>query len=163
MMFKPPRRLVPSSVINETDEVRAERGRDLEEAARRAVPYLGADEVERVVHDIIKGQRGNTPDEERNARILAKYYSAPGNKSKTAREFVKDHPEEKFGAVKRQLIRLLKAEARRERRERWKAKAERRFQELLQHLGRSFVGSVDSGSDLIPSETNKIRRRVGTK
>lgn len=138
-MLKPPTRFVPSSLMNETDEVRAKRRRDLEEAARRAVPYLGDDEVERIVHDITKGQRGNTPDEERNVRILAKWYSAPGNKSKTAREIVKDHPEETFEAVRRQLGCLLKAQAKRER---WKVRSERRFREVLQRLGKSFLGSA---------------------
>jgi hypothetical protein len=155
MIFKPPSRFIPSSFINETDEVRAKRGQDLEEAVCRAVPYLGADEVERIVHDLVKGQRGNTPKEKRNEGILAKY-SAPGNKSKAVREYIKDHPEETFGAdnpkktfrkVYRQLGRLLKDEAKRER---WKAESEQRFRKVLQRLGRSFVGSIDAASDSIP-------------
>jgi hypothetical protein len=164
MMFKPPRRFIPSSFINETDEVRAKHRRDLEEAVYKAVPYLGADEVERIVHDIAKGQRGNTPKEERNARILAKYYSVR-NKSKAVREYIKEHPEETFGAaddpkktfktVYRQLGRLLEAEAKRER---WKAESEQRFRKVLQRLGGSFVGSADAASDSIPNSLTNKRR-----
>jgi hypothetical protein len=54
----------------------------LEEAVYKAFPYLGA-EVERIVHDIVKGQRGNTADEERNARILAKWNSSPGEQEQS--------------------------------------------------------------------------------
>jgi hypothetical protein len=140
MMFKKtPPRIVPSSLINEIDEVRAKRRQDLEDAVRKAVPYLGADEIERIVHDIVKGQQGNTPKEERNARILAKWYSAPGNKSKTAREFVEDNPEETFEKVYKQLGRLLQAEAKRQR---WRARAERTFQEALQRRSKSLIGSA---------------------
>jgi hypothetical protein len=67
-----------------------------------------------------------------------------GNKSKAAREFVKDHPKETFEAVYKQLGRLLKAQARRER---WKARTERDFQKVLQRLGKSLVGSGDTACD----------------
>jgi hypothetical protein len=143
MMFKPPPRFIPSSIINETDEVRAERKRDLKEAVRRAVPYLGADEVKRVVHDIVRGHRGNTPDDERNARILAEYDLAAAKGSVTlygfARRFCGNHPGESVEAIRLQARRLLKARARRER---WKAKADLKHQEVLQRLGKSLVGKT---------------------
>jgi hypothetical protein len=129
---------------------------------REAVQYLGAQEVERDLHDIITGRQGNTPDEERNALILAEYDSrarkGPVNKSELARDLARPHEQPK--SVRKQLLRLLEA---REQQAKRKALKDRKFQDALQdalqRLGKSLVGSADTGAE------NSIprRRRVETK
>jgi hypothetical protein len=164
-----PVRFARPSDFNDTPQAWAKLERDYRKFLRElgeAVRCFGAEKVGRDLHEIIKGRQGNTPKEKRNARILAKY-SALGNKSKAVRKYIEEHPEETFGAddakkpfkkVYRQLGRLLKDEAKRER---WRVRSERDFQEVLQRRGRSVVGSIDAASDSIPSETNKrhIKRR----
>jgi hypothetical protein len=139
--MRPPLRY-PPSFLNDSPQARARFRQDYRVFLREAVQYLGAAEVGRDLHDIIKGRQGRIPDEERNALILAEYYSreAKGfvdkkgrvNRNKLAREFVEEHGEE-FEAVRRQLNRLLNALER-------KAGRDRKLKAALQRP--SLLGTV---------------------
>ena len=96
-----------------------------------------------MAQEISKGGQGNTPKEERNARILAEWKEClHKNMSKFAREYCKRHPEEgsdpkAHRKVRGQLKRLLEDE-RREAEE--GAEREREYQEAVRSRG-SLVGS----------------------
>jgi hypothetical protein len=158
MMFKPTRKLATRfatpkpdvltfaipSLVSDTPEARAKLRRDFRKLVRRLDGYLEPGEVKQIVHEETVGRQGNKSKEERNARILAKYYSAPGNKSKAARDYVKEHPEEGDDSkavrkVRQQLKRLLDIKKQQAKK---KAEWEREFQEVVRYRGKSFLGDT---------------------
>jgi hypothetical protein len=138
-----PLTFAPPSVIN-TPQARAKAEREAKVILGEMERYFVREKFKELVQEISKGGQGNTPDEPRNARILAKYYLAPGNKSKAAREYVKEHPEEGNGlkavrAVRQQLNRLLKDEQREAKK---KAEREGEFQEAVRYRGKSLLSDT---------------------
>jgi hypothetical protein len=139
-----PLRFARPSVVNDTPQAWAKLEQDYRKFLRElqeAVQCFGADRVERDLHDILKGRQGNTPDEERNTLILAEYdlraRKGRVNKSELARDLARPHEQPK--SVRRQLLRLLEA---REQQAKRKAQGDREFQEALQRLGKTLLGSV---------------------
>jgi hypothetical protein len=151
MMFKLPPRLAvprmqpltfaPPSVMNDTPEARAKAERDAKANLREMDRYFGREKFKELVQEISKGGQGNTPDEERNARIRAEWKEAlHKNKSRFAREYCERHPEEGRGRkahtkVRGQLNRLLDIEERQV-----KKKAE--FQEAMRYRSKSLLGDT---------------------
>jgi hypothetical protein len=130
------------SLIIDSPTARAKARREFKEAVREAVGYFGGAEVAKILHEITISQRGNTPDEERNARILAEWDAAGSVTQETfARNFCQKYPlkhkankrgaarRENAGAVLKQLQRLLKA---RQQQAEEKARRDRRLQAALQ-------------------------------
>jgi hypothetical protein len=137
-----PLTFAPPSGMNDSPQAQAKAEREALVILREMERYFGREKFKKLVQEISKGGQGNTPDEERNARIVAKYYLAPGNKSKAAREYVKEYPEEGNGpkavrAVRQQLNRLLKDEQREAKK---KAEGEGEFQEAVRYRGKSLLG-----------------------
>jgi hypothetical protein len=125
------------SLVSDTPEVRARLRRDFRELVQWLDRYLEPGEVGQIVHEETVGQKGNTPDEERNALILSEWLKEPVNKAIFAREFCQNHPgEESPDAVRKQLDRLLDI---REREAKEKAEREQEFQEALQYRGKSLL------------------------
>jgi len=153
MMFKLPPRLAvprmqpltfaPPSVMNDTPEARAKAERDAKANLREMDRYFGREKFKELVQEISKGGQGNTPDEERNARIRAEWKECPHkNMSLFAREYCDRHPDEGSGRkahtkVRGQLKRLLKDEQREAEDD---AEREREYQEAVRSRG-SLVGS----------------------
>ena len=139
-MLRHPLTFFTPSLINDTDEARAKVERDFKKIVREAVLYLGAAKVKQIVQEITKGRKGNTPDKQRNARMLAEYDLAaakgPVNKTKFAREFSKRHREQSLEGTEKHLRRLLaqrQAEA--------EKKVERKFPLLQIKRGKSLLGT----------------------
>jgi hypothetical protein len=154
MMFKPPLKLAvprmqpltfaPPSVINDTPQARAKAEREALVILREMEQYFGREKFKELVQEISKGGQGNTPKEKRNALILSEWKKNPVNKSKFARDFCKNHPEEDDDSkavrkVRQQLNRLLDIE---ERQAKKKAQWEREFQEVVHYRGKSFLGDT---------------------
>ena len=130
------RPFITPTLITDSPAARAKVKREFKEIVREAVGYLGAAEVRKVVHDITKGRKGNTPDEGRNARIVAEWDAAGSVTQETfAGNFCQKYRRENVGAVVRQLRRLLKAR-RREAEE--KARHDRTLRAALQR--KSLLG-----------------------
>jgi hypothetical protein len=130
------RPFITPTIINDSPVARAKVKREFKQIVREAVGYLGAAEVKRIVHDVTIGRQGNTPDEKRNARILAEWDAAGSVTQETfAGNFCQKYRRENVGAVVRQLRRLLKAR-RREAEE--KARRDRTLRAALQR--KSLLG-----------------------
>jgi hypothetical protein len=136
-MLKPQLRFSVPTLLNDTDEARAKSIQEFKKIVREAVWYFGPAKVKQVVGEITKRRRGNTPDERRNALMLAEYDAAPKpvNKKKFAGMFFRKHHQHSPEAVEKQLTRLLKARQQEEA----KRKAERKSPLLRQ--GRSLLGT----------------------
>jgi hypothetical protein len=88
---------------------------------REAILCFGADRVEQDVRDIIKGQQGNTPDEELNGLLLAEYDARAVKGEVELAELVREFREKppkllrkylrtvKDDSVRRRMARLLEA------------------------------------------------------
>jgi hypothetical protein len=124
-MLTPPLTFSVHTLLNDTEEARAKAERGFKKIVREAVWYFGPTKVKQVVQEITKRRKGNTPDQRRNALILAEYDAAPKPviKKKFAREFSKKHRQHSPEAVEKQLTRLLNAREQAEA----KKKAERKF------------------------------------
>jgi hypothetical protein len=136
-MLNPPLTFSVPTLLNDTNEARAKAERDFKKIVREAVWFFGPTKVKQVVLEITKRRKGNTPDQRRNAVMLAEYDAAPKpiNKKKFAHEFSKRHREHSFEATEKHLRRLLKARQQAET----KKKAERKFP--LHRQGRSLLGT----------------------
>jgi hypothetical protein len=140
-----PLTFAPPSVINDTPQARAKAEREARVILREMERYFGREKFKELVQEISKGGQGNTPDEERNARILAEWKECPHkNMSKFAREYCKRHLEEGQGpkavrAVRQQVNRLLDIE---ERQAKEKAEWEREFQEAVRYRGKRLLGDT---------------------
>ena len=141
-MLKRPLIFNTPSVILDTEKARAKVERDFEKIVREAVIYLGPRKVKRIVHEITKGRKGNTPDERRNLSMLAEFDAEASkgkvNKRKFAHDFCKRHREQSPEATKRHLERLLKA---RQEEAKKKTLDERKIQELKSRRGKSLLGA----------------------
>jgi hypothetical protein len=173
MIVKPPPvcsiypvRFARPSVINDTLEAWAKLERDYRkflQEMREAVDCFGAQRLERDLHDIIKGQRGRTPDQKLDALLLQEHdlRAAKGkvNYSKLARGFHEKHHlhHVKVEAVRKRLIRALDD---RERQVTEKAEFDKKLKAASQQP--SIIGTK-SLHLISSSESNKRRRRVGTK
>jgi hypothetical protein len=113
-----PLTFAPPSFPNDTPEAKAKAEREAKVILREMERYFGREKFKELVQEIIKGGQGNTPDEERNARIRAEWKEClHKNMSRFAREYCDRHPEEGQGPkahakVRGQLNRLLKDEQR---------------------------------------------------
>jgi len=139
-----PLTFAPPSVMNDTTQARAKAEREAKVILREMERCFGREKFKELAQEISKGGQGNTPDDKRNAGILAEWKKAAHkNKSKFARDFCKNHPEEGDGpkavrTVRQQLNRLLDIE---EQQAKKKAEWEREFQEAMRcRRGKSFLG-----------------------
>jgi hypothetical protein len=133
------------SFVSDTPEARTKLRRDFRELVRRLDGYLEPGEVKQIVHEETVGQKGNTPKQERNARILSEWKEAAHkNKSKFAREYCERHSEEGHDrkahrTVRQQLNRLLDIE---EQQAKEKTEWEGEFQEAVRYRGKSLLGNT---------------------
>ena len=138
-MLNPPLTFSVPTFLNDTDEARAKAERDFKKIVREAVWYFGPAKVKQVVQEITKRRKGNTPDQRRNALILAEYDAAPkpAIKKKFAREFSKKHRQQSPEAVEKQLGRLLEARQQAEA----KKKAQQKSPLLKARRGKTLLGT----------------------
>jgi hypothetical protein len=138
-----PLTFAPPSVMNDTTQARAKVEREALVTLREMDRYFGRKKFKELVQEVTKGGQGNTPKDERNARILAEWKEAGHkNRSRFAREYCGRHPEEGSGPkahtkVRGQLNRLLKDEQREAKED---AGREREFQEAVRYRGKSLLG-----------------------
>jgi hypothetical protein len=121
-----PVRFSRPSVINDTPQAWAKLKQDYRKFLRElqeAVGCFGAERVERDLRDIIKVQRGRTPDAPLNELLLGEYAAAvakgPVDISNFSKAFFKRHGRSQSAqAVEKRLRRLLKAQEREAERQR---------------------------------------------
>src|SRR5215467_665090 len=90
-----PLTFAPPSVMNDTTQARAKVEREALVILREMDRYFGRKKFKELVQEVTKGGQGNTPKDERNARILAEWKEAAHkNRSRFAREYCGRHPEE---------------------------------------------------------------------
>src|SRR5215472_13315549 len=88
-----PLTFAPPSVMNDTTQARAKAEREAKVILREMERCFGREKFKELAQEISKGGQGNTPDDKRNAGILAEWKNAAHkNKSKFARDFCKNHP-----------------------------------------------------------------------
>jgi hypothetical protein len=64
------------SIVNDTPEARARTEREALVILREMERYFGRKKFKKLVQEVTKGGQGNTPKNERNARILAEWKEA---------------------------------------------------------------------------------------